>query len=294
MGVIFEKSMRAFRTDLRPDIEIPEMETLQQLSLALHNADHVLAVTGAGISVASGIATFRGDEPDAVWSNTVMEMGTRSFFLRHPARSWLWYLDRFSDLPHKEPNAAHHALAALGRQIRGRGAEWTLVTQNVDLLHEAAGESGLIKVHGTCDRVRCVTVGCVWGPPTGSLPMSGVDFSALRAHRRDQDVPRCPACAQLVRPHVLWFDEYYTEHRDYQFVRAQDAARRADVVVFVGTSFSVGITALILSSARSRPCVVFSIDPHRAPPIQGVYWIQRPAEQALPMVHFEKENQTEQ
>ena len=146
----------------------------------------------------------------------------------------------------KRPNPAHLALAAIERWQVARGGQFLLVTQNVDPLHERAGSERLVKVHGSSDRVRCSRHGCVYGAPRGSLPRAGIDMGAFKAEPVAANVPRCPSCGSLLRQHVLWFDEFYDEHRDYQWERVLDAAQRMGTCLFVGTSFSVGVTDLFL------------------------------------------------
>lgn len=241
----------------------------------------LLVVTGAGISLASGIPTFRGSDPGAVWAADVTALGTRAYFEEEPAASWAWYLKRFGALAGKEPNAAHLALAALERISERAGREVLLVTQNVDTLHEQAGSRALVKVHGSADRVRCSRVGCVHGAPRGSLPRADFDVSALIADPVDDNVPRCPACGSYLRQHVLWFDEYYTEHEDYQYARVERAQRRAAAVLFVGTSFAVGVTDNVLSASAGR-VPVWSIDPAGEAPHRAVRVIAGKAEEVLP------------
>src|SRR5436190_24283317 len=91
----------------------------------------IVVVTGAGVSLASGIPTFRGSDPGAVWATDVTELGTRAYFERDPVGSWQWYLSRFDRVLPAKPNAAHHALAALERWQVGRGGEFLLVSQNI-------------------------------------------------------------------------------------------------------------------------------------------------------------------
>ena len=242
----------------------------------------LLVVTGAGVSLASGIPTFRGSDPGAVWAHDVTELGTNNYFERDPVGSWRWYLGRFARLGDTRPNPAHHALAALERWQVARGGDFLLVTQNVDTLHDDAGSQALVHVHGRADRVRCARVGCEHGAPQGSLPR---DDAATQAFLRDPSlatVPSCPTCHSLLRQHVLWFDEYYLEHRDYQIDRVLRAAKHADVVLFAGTLFAVGITEMILQRGLSRGAAIFSIDPTGSPPHPRVRAIAAPAEQALP------------
>jgi NAD-dependent deacetylase len=256
--------------------------TLDDLVRDLRRAP-VLVVTGAGISLASGIPTFRGSDPGAVWSVDVTTLGTRRYFEREPAASWRWYLSRFGALAGKEPNPAHHALTALEELCAAQGREFLLVTQNVDTLHELAGSRALVKVHGSADRVRCSREGCKFGAPSGSLPRADFDVTALLQDPIDANVPRCPACGSFLRQHVLWFDEYYTEHADYQYARVQQAMHHAEVVLFVGTSFSVGVTDNILSSCKWR-VPVWSIDPAGQAPDPRVRVLAGKAEEALPEV----------
>lgn len=258
--------------------------TVHDLQQAIRDAQHgqVLFVTGAGVSLASGIPTFRGKDPGAVWKNDVTELGTKRFFRKDPAGSWSFYLGRFDKLKGARPNPAHRALAALERWQVARGGDFLLVTQNIDTLHEQAGSVLLVKVHGTSDRYRCDKDGCALGPPSGSIPASEVDLTAFLATPTTGRVPRCPSCQGFLRMHVLWFDEYYTGHRDYQFGTVVRAAQReASVVVFAGTSFAVGVTGEVLEGALRRGVPVFNIDPTPRIDSDGVRTIAAPAEVAL-------------
>lgn len=247
----------------------------------------ILAVTGAGVSAASGLPLFRGTDPDAIWNRDILEVGTVSYFHRHPVEWWQWFLDRFAGLNEARPNAAHEALAALERWQIGRpdgGGDFLLVTQNVDTLHERAGSRRLIKVHGTSDRFRCSRDGCELGSPSGSIPGDEVDLSVFIKDPGRETLPRCPKCGSLIRPHVLLFDEYYDEHADYRFGEVRRDAERAALTLFAGTSFSVGVTELILREALGWRTPVVSIDPAAAPPVRGVTAIRAAAEEILPAV----------
>ena len=90
-----------------------------------------------------------------MWKRDVTELGTNRYFAEDPAGSWSWYTSRFDIVLEKQPNPAHHALAAIERWHVARGGRFLLVTQNVDPLHERAGSEWLVKVHGSADRVRC-------------------------------------------------------------------------------------------------------------------------------------------
>jgi NAD-dependent deacetylase len=241
----------------------------------------VLVVTGAGVSAPSGLPTFRGSDPGAIWNRDVTEIATAAYLERDPVGSWSWYLARFAGMAGARPNAAHRALAALERWQRGRGGDFLLVTQNIDTLHEQAGSRALVKVHGSSDRVRCTAPGCRFGAPRGSLPAAEVDFAPFRARPVRERLPRCPACGALLRAHVLLFDEYYDGHADYQFDRVRHAAEEMALVLFVGTSFSVGVTDLLLHAALGWQVPVLSIDPSPAR-MRGVRSLVAPAEEVLP------------
>jgi NAD-dependent deacetylase len=255
------------------------------LAAALEKADRglILVVTGAGVSAASGLPLFRGADPDAIWNRDVTEVGTVRFFERDPVAWWQWFRRSFDGLLEARPNAAHLALAALERWQLGRGGDFLLVTQNVDTLHEQAGSRRMIKVHGTADRLRCSRAGCRLGAPGGSFPADEADFSRFQETPAREHLPRCPACGALVRAHALLFDEYYDEHVDYGFGEVRRAAERMALALFVGTSFSVGVTDLILREALGWRLPVISIDPGAgAPPAQGVALLRQPAEALLP------------
>ncbi|MDX1502311.1 MAG: Sir2 family NAD-dependent protein deacetylase, partial [Thermoanaerobaculia bacterium] len=160
-----------------------------------------------------------------------------------------------------------------------------LVTQNIDTLHEQAGSRRVAKVHGSSDRLRCTAPPCRLAAPAGSLPRAPEIFERFLAEPRRRHLPLCPECGCALRAHVLLFDEHYQEHLDYRFDETVEALSRADLLVFVGTSFSVGITDLALRLALGRRVPVYSIDPGAAgPPVAGVISIPRPAEEALPEV----------
>jgi NAD-dependent deacetylase len=251
------------------------------------SAGHWLVITGAGISHASGIPTFRGSDPEAIWRSHDVEMATRRTLELDPVAQWSWYLDRFKSLDGALPNPAHRALVTLESIASQAGGRLSLVTQNIDCLHEAAGSSDVIKVHGTSDRLRCSSTSCALAAPDGSLPRADVDLASFRAQPEEATLPRCPECDALLRAHVLFFDEFYTEHHDYQFGRVQEAVDTCDLMLFIGTSFSVGVTEMALRNALMRRVPVLSIDPGSQPGGRGLDAIEHlaaPAEEILPQV----------
>jgi len=177
-----------------------------QLATAIEtSAGSIIVLTGAGISLASGIPTFRGSDPGAVWARDVTDMATRRYFTGDPVGSWRWYRQRFNGILAAQPNPAHRAVAAIERWQATRRRNFLLVTQNIDTLHEAAGASRIAKVHGSADRCRCARRACGLGG-VGSLALEQVDFTEFEREPRRAAIPTCPECGGLLRPHVLWFD----------------------------------------------------------------------------------------
>jgi NAD-dependent deacetylase len=259
------------------------VDPARQLAEALQAGGPTVVLTGAGISLASGIPTFRGTDAGAVWASNVMARATLRHFHRDPADSWAWYRERHAGVLAARPNAAHRALADLERWHDARGTRLQLITQNIDVLHEAAGMRGMIKVHGSIDRARCADPDC--SEAEGTVPTASLDFAAFDARPDAAAVPRCTACGALMRPHVLWFDEHYGSHPDYAWPAVLEACDTMRLVVAVGTSFSVGVTDLIAGEAGRRGIPLFVIDP-QGTSIAGprVVGLRDKAEDLLPHV----------
>jgi NAD-dependent deacetylase len=245
----------------------------------------MLVLTGAGISVASGIPTFRGTDEGAVWTRDVTELGTNRFFRRDPVRSWQWYRQRFLTAVRAKPNASHFALAELERWHRDRGGQFLLVTQNIDTLHEQAGSVEFAKVHGSVDRARCSNPRCQ-SSSVETVALADLDFSAFEREPRLDALPRCSQCHGLMRPHVLWFDEMYKDHVDYRWSGVMEACDRVGLVLAVGTSFSVGVTDWVERAAIRRGARMFIVDPSAAPGTAGLHavHVREKAEELLPVV----------
>ncbi|HYQ81897.1 MAG TPA: Sir2 family NAD-dependent protein deacetylase, partial [Anaeromyxobacteraceae bacterium] len=202
---------------------------LEEILRQVHQArGPVLVLTGAGISAESGIPTFRGKEGYwVVGSRNYMpqELATHEMFLVHPEEVWRWYLYRFAVVRHAQPNAGHRALVALERAL---GDRFTLVTQNIDGLHRRAGNSDqrTYCIHGDAAWVRCAA-DC----GAGRLPLPEFSDRSGNDPFTDEDRRRlaCPRCGGWLRPHVLWFDEYYDEPH-YRMESALCAAARADLL----------------------------------------------------------------
>ena len=180
-----------------------------------------VALTGAGISVPSGIPDFRSPGT-GLWENVdPMEVAHIAAFRRDPARFWSFYGERFALLRDKRPNGAHAALVELER----RGILDAVITQNIDGLHREAGTRDLIEVHGSIG--------------TASCPGCGASY-ALEEVRRLVDagegVPRCPACGRVVKPDVVMFGELLPEDA---IDRAFELARATQLLLVVGSALEV-------------------------------------------------------
>ena len=244
--------------------------------------DQILIVTGAGVSHSSGIPTFRGSDVGAIWKRDPTELGTNMYFQENPAGSWKWYLWRHDIVRDAKPNPGHFAIAALERYQIDRGGDFLLVTQNIDTLHEQAGSQHMIKVHGTSDRYRCSRRGCPNGSPDGSIAADLVDITEFQANPVEANVPRCALCNSYLRVHVLWFDETYVGHTNYRWRDVCTAVEtQAKLLIFAGTSFSVGVTDLALNFCSRRNVPIFNIDPRPTIQDPGVTNIAAGSEVAL-------------
>jgi NAD-dependent deacetylase len=223
----------------------------------------VVALTGAGISAESGIPTFRGSEGYwVVGSRNYMpqEMATLAMFQRAPEEVWRWYLYRFGACKDALPNAGHLALAELERAL---GDRFHLVTQNIDGLHLRAGATpGRTScIHGEAALVRCAG-GC--SSDRLPLPDMGARSRAAPLGAEERARLSCPRCGGWLRPHVLWFDEYYDEE-NYRMDTALRAASRADLLLVVGTSGATNLPMRIGELACRRGIAMVDVNPEENP-----------------------------
>ncbi|MEN3793587.1 NAD-dependent deacylase [Fulvimarina sp. MAC3] len=186
----------------------------------------IFILTGAGVSAESGVATFR--DKDGLWSKVRLEdVATPEAFARDPEGVQAFYNARRASLNGVSPNPAHEALARLGREFLG---ELTLVTQNIDDLHERGGSQNVIHMHGRLRRSRCSACG------------------DTRDHHGDLEVTEaCQACGKTgtLRPDVVWFGEM-----PYHMERIFGRLEQADLFVSIGTSGAVYPAAGFVSEAR--------------------------------------------
>jgi NAD-dependent deacetylase len=203
---------------------------------ALRAARQVCVLTGSGISAESGVPTFR-EAQTGLWEQyDPHQLATPEAFLRDPALVWRWYRWRRELVAGVEPNAGHHALVTLARLV----PELTLITQNVDGLHQRAGSDGVIEFHGNLFEDRCFDEGCI---------VADADMSA--------EVPVCPGCGGNLRPGVVWFGEAIPESAMHA---AAAAVSGCDLFFSIGTSALVWPAAGLAEAARQQGARVVEIN----------------------------------
>ncbi|HHB91340.1 MAG TPA: NAD-dependent protein deacylase [Anaerolineae bacterium] len=209
-----------FRRGSRPSIKDIQGDLERALAL-LKEARRVVVLTGAGISTPSGIPDFRSDAT-GLWSFTnPMEVATIWAFRDYPQRFYQWLQPLAKDIIKARPNPAHHALAEMERQ----GVVNTIITQNIDGLHQAAGSQHVLEIHGHLREMHCLT--CGW--EEASQPY-------LEAFIRSGDMPICPQCGSVMKPKVVLFGEALPHE---VVVASQEAALHSDLMLVVGSSLEV-------------------------------------------------------
>ena len=209
---------------------------MDRIRTLLKTARSVAALTGAGVSAESGVPTFRGN--NGLWRQYRAEdLATPEAFERDPKLVWEWYDWRRCLIAKAKPNAGHFALAELERQV----PSFTLITQNVDDLHDDAGSRNVLKVHGSIWMVRCTLCGEEHLDRTAPLP---------------ELPPRCE-CGALLRPGVIWFGESLPPD---VWQQAERAAAAADLFLMIGTSAVVYPAAGLASIAKRAGAKVVEIN----------------------------------
>jgi NAD-dependent deacetylase len=213
-----------------------------RLAELIRSAGSVVALTGAGVSVPSGIPDFRSPG-SGLWENVdPMEVAHISVWRRDPARFWGFYGERFALLQGKEPNGAHRALAELDIPV---------ITQNIDGLHAAAGSSDVIEIHGSVASASCQADG-------SRYPLAEV---RRRLEAAEDGVPRCD-CGEPLKPDVILFGEMLDEAA---MTRASDLATSADLMLCVGSSLEVypaaGLPELTIEAGGQIAIITMSATP---------------------------------
>lgn len=232
----------------------------------LRQARHVTVLTGAGISAESGVPTFR-DAQTGLWARySPEELATPEAFRRNPRLVWEWYAWRRELVTKAEPNAGHMALAQLEAYLAARQVRFTLITQNVDGLHQRAGSQNVIELHGNINRTKCFDENVIvetWLPS-------------------DDAPPPCPYCGGYLRPDVVWFGENLPAAA---LAEASMAAQTCDVFLSIGTSGLVQPAASLPYLAIRQGAVGVEINPNPTPLTDAVnYALLGPAGLFLPVL----------
>lgn len=214
---------------------------MTELAQLLAATERLVVLTGAGISVESGIPTFRG--PQGLWRTfRPEELATPQAFHRDPQLVWEWYDWRRGKIAQARPNPGHEALV----RFEARLPDFILLTQNVDGLHRLAGSRRLLEIHGNIWEVRCLDCGRVQEDRRVPLPIP----------------PHCERCGGLLRPNVVWFGEPLNP----DILRQAEAALvRSQVVLVVGTSAVVQPAASMALWARQSGAKIAEINPDATP-----------------------------
>jgi NAD-dependent deacetylase len=232
---------------------------VERLAARLRPAARVTVITGAGVSAASGIPTFRGAQ--GLWKSfRPEELATPEAFARDPETVWKWYAWRRELVARARPNRAHEVIAAWSRRF----SAFALVTQNVDGLHERAGTENVIRFHGSLWEVGCWS-GCRGAPHRWSderVPLPEMP-------------PRCAHCGGLLRPGVVWFGEAIDPEVHARALDVLDC----DVCLVVGTSSVVYPAAGLSGEARRRGAFTAEVNPETSAGVDLA--IAQPAEVAL-------------
>jgi len=220
-------------------------EALRELRARVAAANSLFVLTGAGMSAESGIATFR-DAMTGLWSRfDPAQLASEEGFRADPARVWDWYAERRDGVRRAQPNAGHLALGAFARR---RPGVLTIVSQNVDDLHQRAGNADTIRLHGDIAADR-------WLERCTRQP------ACATREAEPGRPPRCTRCGNLVRPGVVWFGEMLPADA---MQRAEAAVQRCDVALIVGTSGAVWPAAGLAATARRAGAFVAIVNPHES------------------------------
>ncbi|MBN2566417.1 MAG: NAD-dependent deacylase [Candidatus Eisenbacteria bacterium] len=210
---------------------------MARLAERLGEVSDLVVITGSGVSQESGVPTFRGE--DGLWKeHRAEELATRRAFEADPILVWSWYDYRRQLVAEAQPNAAHRAIADLENSF----AEFSLITQNTDGLHERAGSRAPIELHGNIWRARCTRERTVIELTANPLP---------------EIPPRCRKCGSLLRPDVVWYGEPLPVKA---YERSHELAARCDAMLVVGTSAIVHPAASLPLVAKHGGALVIEIN----------------------------------
>ena len=205
------------------------------------NSNEIVVLTGAGISAESGIPTYRGEE--GLWRNyDPHELATPEAFFKNPKLVWEWYDSRRAIMKNAKPNPGHFAITALEKEKK----DFTLITQNVDGLHFAAGTRNVIELHGSLWEIKCTETECEKVEKNYQVPIPELP-------------PKCDACGAVMKPNTVLFGEIIPMER---IDRCLFAIEQCDLLLIVGTSGVVEPAASmgLIAKKSEKPVVEINID----------------------------------
>lgn len=233
--------------------------SISAIAQRLKQAKHVIVFTGAGVSAESGIPTFR-DALTGLWERfDPSQLATAQAFREDPSLCWGWYEWRRQKVLQAMPNEAHLAIADLASHV----SRLTVVTQNVDDLHERAGSQGVIHLHGSLHSPRCIDCG-----EAHTVPLPAGEISESGCHI---EPPKCDYCGGLIRPGVVWFGEMLPEKA---WSEGLQAAKCCDLFFSIGTSGMVYPAAELPLHALNKGATVVHINPVRFEVSSQEYFLQ--------------------
>ena len=252
----------------------PQKMTATEAGKLLKDKKNVIILTGAGLSAASGIPTFRGN--NGLWTKkykhceTPEDLATFRFFSKYPEIKWEWCHDFLELIQRNEPNEGHHAILKYQEYCKQNDIKWTLITQNIDNYHaELLRKSdilktketkngkvghgftdGVLEIHGNLKYMRCFKECCF---DIYSVPPRDPDLSL------EDQIPKWKSCGDLMRPHILWFDESYTDQL-YKLNDVKNAMESdVDALIVVGTALATSLAFKIVKETLKKDILTIDI-----------------------------------
>ncbi|XP_053981482.1 NAD-dependent protein deacylase sirtuin-5, mitochondrial-like [Hylaeus anthracinus] len=241
------------------------MNVMKSFREALSNAKHVLILTGSGISAESGIPTFRG--AGGFWRKyQAQNLATPEAFTANPSLVWEFYEYRRRVANEAKPNKAHEAIASFQDRALKEGKNVTIITQNIDELHQRAGASNVVELHGSLYKTRCTV--CNEVAVNTNIPIcpalegkGSPDPNIMISNIPKNELPLCQKenCKGLLRPHIVWFGENLDE---YVLKEAFNAVENCDTCLVIGTSSIVYPAAMFAPQVANRgiPVAEFNLE----------------------------------
>ncbi|HOF44294.1 MAG TPA: NAD-dependent deacylase [Candidatus Pacearchaeota archaeon] len=216
-----------------------KIDKFKEAARIIKSAKYLVVFTGAGISAESGVPTFRGDK--GIWKKYDSNVLSLSYFIEHPEESWKAQKEFFDIILNANPNYAHIALAELEK----KGILKSIVTQNIDNLHQKAGSENVFEFHGTMKTVTCINPRCMHKYKTEELDLTKLP-------------PKCEKCGSVLKTDICFFEENPPEPA--KSLSFQEASK-TDVMIIVGTSGVVHPAALLPVTAKENGAKIIEINP---------------------------------